>query len=73
MKPLTGGRQGLELVKILEAASASLEDHGAPVTFARPYEALPSLERRGIRELAHAEPVSAVSDHLLISSAFPPT
>ena len=44
-KPLTGGRQGLELVKILEAASASLEDHGAPVTFSRPHEALPSFAR----------------------------
>ena len=59
MKPLTGGRQGLELVKILEASSASLEDQGAPVTFARPYEALPSsLERRGNREMAHGAPVS---------------
>ena len=31
--PLTGGRQGLELVKILEAASASLKMNGAPVPF----------------------------------------
>ena len=36
-RPLTGGREGLELVRILEAASTSLKDHGAPVMF-------PSLE-----------------------------
>ena len=56
-KPLTGGRQGLELVKILEAAYASLEDHGAPVNFARPHEALPSFERQGLRELVLADSV----------------
>jgi hypothetical protein len=28
--PLTGGREGLELVRILEASSASLRQHGAP-------------------------------------------
>jgi predicted dehydrogenase len=31
--PLTGGREGLELVRILEAASASLRERGAPVVF----------------------------------------
>jgi predicted dehydrogenase len=31
--PITSGREGLELVRILEAASASLKAHGAPVTF----------------------------------------
>lgn len=30
-KPLTDGRGGLELVRILEAASTSLKNHGAPV------------------------------------------
>ena len=58
VKPLTGGRQGLELVKILEAASASLEDHGSPVIFARPLEALPSFARKTPNDLAHAETVS---------------
>lgn len=29
--PLTSGRQGLNLIRILEAASASLKDHGAPM------------------------------------------
>jgi predicted dehydrogenase len=34
-EPLTGGRHGLEMVRILEAATASLEKNGAPVTFSR--------------------------------------
>jgi predicted dehydrogenase len=34
-QPLTGGDQGLELVRILEAASTSLKNAGAPVTFSR--------------------------------------
>jgi predicted dehydrogenase len=32
-EPMTGGRQGLEMIRILEAASASLKMNGAPVTF----------------------------------------
>jgi predicted dehydrogenase len=32
-KPLTDGRAGLELVRILEAASESLKQHGGPVSF----------------------------------------
>jgi predicted dehydrogenase len=32
-EPRTGGRQGLEMVRILEAATASLKTNGAPVTF----------------------------------------
>jgi predicted dehydrogenase len=31
-KPTTGGREGLDLVRVLEAASASLKANGAPVT-----------------------------------------
>jgi predicted dehydrogenase len=34
-EPLTGGRHGLEMVRILEAAAASLKKNGAPVTFSR--------------------------------------
>lgn len=34
--PLTGGRLGLEVVKILEAASNSLRQHGAAVSLAAP-------------------------------------
>lgn len=33
VEPVTGGRQGLELVQILEAASASLRANGAPINF----------------------------------------
>jgi predicted dehydrogenase len=55
-KPLTGGRQGLELVKILEAASVSLDDHGAPVTFSNPYEIIPSFARSDSK-FTQAEPV----------------
>jgi predicted dehydrogenase len=34
-EPLTSGHKGLELVRILEAASASLKQQGAPVTMSR--------------------------------------
>jgi predicted dehydrogenase len=34
--PLTDGRQGLELVRILEASSQSLQSNGAPVALSRP-------------------------------------
>jgi predicted dehydrogenase len=34
-EPLTGGRQGLEMVRILEAATSSLKRGGAPVTLSR--------------------------------------
>jgi predicted dehydrogenase len=37
-EPLTGGHSGLELVTILEAASASLKANGAPVNFSRKRE-----------------------------------
>ena len=35
-RPLTSGKEGLELVRILEAASLSLKKGGAPVSFAKP-------------------------------------
>ena len=35
-KPTTSGEEGLELVKILEAASASLRENGAPVFLSPP-------------------------------------
>jgi predicted dehydrogenase len=38
-EPITSGRDGLELVRILEAASLSLKGSGAPVTFTRTREA----------------------------------
>ena len=37
--PLSSGRRGLELVKILEAASASLKAQGAPIQFSKTPEA----------------------------------
>jgi len=56
-KPLTGGDEGLELVRILEAASASLKDRGAPVSLSQPPH-LPSLSTRTQpAELLRAEPV----------------
>jgi predicted dehydrogenase len=58
-KPLTSGREGLELVRILEAASSSLKGHGAPVTFSRSHEALPSSERAQGRESMRSEPTHA--------------
>ncbi len=55
-QPLTCGRQGLQLVRILEAASASLKAKGAPITFSetreqRFREAVSTGERAS--ELAH--------------------
>src|SRR5246127_5048900 len=44
-KPLTSGYEGLELVRILEAASTSLKDRGAPVSLGHPPR-LPSLSTR---------------------------
>jgi predicted dehydrogenase len=53
-QPLTGGYEGLELVRILEAASSSLKSHGAPVTFSRPHQRSSIGELRQSRELAQA-------------------
>ena len=39
-KPVTGGQAGLELVRILEAASLSLKTNGSPVTFSSSHEAV---------------------------------
>jgi predicted dehydrogenase len=56
-KPLTSGREGLELVRILEASSRSLKNNGAPVMFSRTQEAPASLERAQVREVARSEPM----------------
>jgi predicted dehydrogenase len=57
MRPLTSGDEGLELVRILEAASASLKDRGAPVSLSQPPR-LPSLSTRAQpAELLQGEPV----------------
>jgi predicted dehydrogenase len=54
VKPLTSGHRGLELVRILEAASASLKSYGAPVTFLPSEAGRPSGERLLSREVRHA-------------------
>jgi predicted dehydrogenase len=53
-KPLTSGHEGLELVRILEAASTSLKGHGAPVTFPRSSQASFPGERGHARQVVPA-------------------
>jgi predicted dehydrogenase len=53
-QPLTGGNEGLELVRILEAASNSLKNHGAPVTFSRSHHGASPGEPRQSKELLRA-------------------
>ncbi len=55
--PLTSGREGLELVRILEAASVSLKANGAPVTFSRTGDGAPVAESE--RALRVVEPAQA--------------
>ncbi len=55
-RPLTGGREGLELVRILEAASTSLKSRGAPVTLLQPPE-VPSSSKQQSGQVVHGEPV----------------
>ena len=54
-EPVTGGYEGLEMVRILEAASASIKANGGPVTFSRSHEVIPP--RMQIR----AEAIRAIS------------
>jgi predicted dehydrogenase len=56
-KPLTSGHAGLELVRILEAASGSLKGHGAPVNISRSHQEFSSGERVWSREFRQAEPM----------------
>jgi predicted dehydrogenase len=53
-QPLTSGNEGLELVRILEAVSNSIKNHGAPVTFSRSHHGSSALETRQSRELVQA-------------------
>ena len=48
-EPLTGGEQGLELVRILELSSQSLRTEGAPVSFAPINGSSDSLNRNGAK------------------------
>ncbi len=43
--PLSGGRQALEMVRILEAASLSLQNQGAPVSLSAGEEPIPPLNK----------------------------
>jgi predicted dehydrogenase len=54
-EPLTGGDAGLELVQILEAASKSLKQQGAPVPLARQSEGSLFLRRADRKEVVRAE------------------
>jgi len=54
-QPLTGGREGLEMIRILEAASASLKMSGAPVTFYGSNGAAPAPRPAKAEELLQAE------------------
>jgi predicted dehydrogenase len=58
--PLTGGRFGLEVVRVLEAASASLKRSGAPVTFTRS-ETGPSFPVENHRDRTRVVPTSESS------------
>jgi predicted dehydrogenase len=55
--PLTSGPKGLELVRILEAASKSLKNEGAPVMFSETGEVHSFLEREMASEVLRPEPV----------------
>jgi len=54
-EPLTNGRRGLELVRILEAASASLKMNGAPVTFASSTRPPPAFAPAKTEEVLEVE------------------
>lgn len=56
-QPMTCGRKGLELVRILEAASESLKNRGAPVTLVPSRERSASRSLRNTKEPAYAEPM----------------
>jgi predicted dehydrogenase len=54
-QPLTDGRRGLEMVRILEAASASLKMNGAPVTFSKSQSTALALGPARAQEILQAE------------------
>lgn len=56
--PLSCGERGLELVKILEASSASLKLHGAAIPFATPSQPSLSIKKHARSRPAHAIPKS---------------
>jgi predicted dehydrogenase len=54
-EPLTGGRQGLEMVRILEAATGSLKTNGAPVTLSRSNNAPPASRAVEAKQILQVE------------------
>jgi predicted dehydrogenase len=56
LTPLTDGHKGLELVKILEAASQSLKSQGAPVAFSASAQALSLPKRDVLGEVLQGQP-----------------
>jgi predicted dehydrogenase len=57
-RPTTSGHEGLELVRILEAASESLKNRGAPVTFSNaPSASSTALRGRSVKAV-HPEKIS---------------
>ena len=57
VKPLTSGHEGLELVRILEAASASLKERGAPVSLEQSPNLTSFLRRAETAKVLTPEPV----------------
>jgi predicted dehydrogenase len=55
-EPLTSGHDGLAMLRVLEAASASLKQSGAPITFGRPSNGGTPIQKEPGRE---AQPVLA--------------
>jgi predicted dehydrogenase len=53
-RPLTGGREGLEMVRILEASSASLKANGAPVMFSPSHEVISPIQQPQAKPLTAA-------------------
>ena len=60
-EPLTGGRQGLELIKVLEAATVSLKMNGAPVTFSSSNHAVAAHRSAKAEEILETETSDGMS------------
>ncbi len=58
-QPSTSGREGLELIRILEAASSSLQANGAPVMFAQTRELPTILAPMPVQAFAEGGAISA--------------
>lgn len=67
--PLTDGRQGLELIRILEAASESLKRGGASVTVANPSDRLAAASARRVVGTRQTMAMSRFRPKVAVSSA----